>query len=350
MKYLKSFFIISLVFSLVACRNGDKTVVNELEKPETIAVTTYQLQQSEAKVTINSTGMLTTENEAMYAFIIGGVIDRIYVNEGGYFKKGELLASLIITEIEAGYLQARLGLEKAERDLQRVTNLYQDSISTLEQLQNTRTAFEIAKRQVEALAFNKEYAYIYAANDGFVTKKLANEGEVIAGGNPVLAINENSGENVWILKVGLSDRDWAMVESGNPAEIFLDAFPEKIFNGSIFRKSLAAETGTGTFQVDVQVNLQGVSPAIGMFGKAVISTNVTQKFQSIPYGALIEADGRNAFVFVPLPGGRIKRQPIEIASFDNSWVHVKSGLEDVTEIVISNSAFLNENSIITIIQ
>jgi RND family efflux transporter MFP subunit len=242
-----------------------------------------------------------------------------------------------------------LGLEKAERDLQRVTNLHKDKVATLEQMQNTRTAYEIAQKQLEVVAFNKQYAYIYASNKGFVTKKIANEGEVIGSGMPVLAINENT-NGAWLLKVGLSDKDWAMVSVGNTAQIVFDAFPNKVFAATVFRKSLAADMGTGSFQVELKVNFQGVNPAIGMFGKTTISTNAKQKYQSIPYDALIEADGKRAFVFVPLPSGKVRRQAIEIESFDNKEVRVKSGLENIDEIVLTNSAFLNENSIITIIK
>lgn len=348
MKYKNGFIIAILAFTVMAC-NDEKSVESKLTNSETIAVKTHNLQQSEGSVNIIATGMLTTENEAKYAFKIGGVIDHIYVNEGEFFKKGKLLATLKIDEIEAGFVQAKLGLEKAERDLYRISNLYKDSVATLEQLQNTKTAYEIAQKQLEAVKFNKEYAFIYATSDGFVTKKIANEGEIIAGGMPVFAINENIKDS-WVLKVGLSDKDWALVETGNNASIVLDAYPDKNLSGTIFRKSLAADMGSGSFQVEIKVNCEGISPALGMFGKAKIETKKFQKYQSIPYDALIEADGNKAFVFVPLPNGKVKKQAIVIADFDNDKVNVKSGLEGVNEIVLSNSAFLNSNSMITIIK
>ncbi|MCH8553978.1 MAG: efflux RND transporter periplasmic adaptor subunit [Schleiferiaceae bacterium] len=347
MKNRNRYLLALISFSLLACNQG-QTTKNEFPVTETIAVKTYQLQSSEGTLSIKSSGVLTTENEAKYAFKIGGVIDHIYVSEGESFKMGKLLASLKTTEIDAGVVQAKLGLEKAERDLKRLTNLYRDSVATLEQLQNTETAYEIAKKQVESVSFNRTYAYIYAGNDGFVTKKIANEGEIISGGMPVLAINENT-NGAWILKVGLSDRDWAIVGIGNSAQVAFDAFPEKLFSGIVLRKSLAADMGSGSFQVEIKVNCDTLNPAIGMFGKASILTDATQKYQSIPYDALIEADGKNAFVFLPLPNGKVKRQAITISFFDDTHVHVKSGLENVKEVIRTNSAFLNENSIITII-
>ncbi len=350
MKTVKPFLVLSLtaIACLTACNNQTKENT-AIIATETIAVKTQKIQQAEGANKVTCTGILTTENEATYAFKVGGVIDRITVSEGQSFKKGSLLATLKIVEIEAGYMQTKLGLEKAERDLLRITNLYHDSVATLEQFQNTKTAYDVAKKQVESAAFNKQYAYIYAANDGFVTKKLANEGEVISGGSPVLFINETNNQQ-WILKVGLSDKDWAIVETGNAVKVVFDAYPHKVFNGSVFRKSLASDSGTGSFQIEIKVNCQNINPAIGMFGKATIETTSIQKFHSIPYDALVEADGKNAFVFVPMPQGKVKKQAIEIASFDNNEVKVKSGLESIKEVVLTNSAFLNESSTITIIQ
>lgn len=348
MKQIIPLPVIILALLLVACKQNKK-VETTLPDAKVIAVKTFKIQSTKGVVKITSTGILTTENEAKYAFKIGGVVDAIFVNEGEFFKKGSLLAKLKINEIDAGYLQAKLAVEKAQRDLQRVTNLYNDRVATLEQLQNTKTAYDMATKQLDAVAFNKQYAYIHAQSDGFVTKKLANEGEIIASGMPVLAIN-NPTNNAWILKVGLSDKEWAAVATGNQADIVLDAFPNKIFPAKVFRKSLAADMGTGSFQVELKINFSGVNPALGMFGKAIIYTNAAYNYPSIPYDALVEADGKTAFVFVPLPGGKVKKQAIEIDSFDDATVKVKSGLESITEIIYTNSAFLNENSKITIAQ
>ena len=341
-----TFFILIIACIFYSC-NSDHLIDNSLSYPEPIAVTTYQLQASESRVKIHRTGILTTENEVNYAFKIGGVIDRIFVNEGDFFKRGKLLATLKIDEIDAGFIKANLNLEKAERDFKRITNLYKDSVATLEQLQDTKTAFEIAQKQLETVSFNRDFAFIYAGFDGFVTKKIGNEGEIVSGGMPVLASNKVQNDS-WVLKVGLSDREWAIIEPGNTATVVLDAFPDKILTGKVYKKSLLAEVGSGSFQIEIRVNCRGITPAVGMFGKATIETNNSITYQSIPYEALVEADGRNAYVFVPTYDGGVKKQAIEIADFDNYYVKVESGLEDVREVVFNNSAFLNSNSSITI--
>jgi RND family efflux transporter MFP subunit len=349
-KIIRPFFFTAIAVMLFSCGKKKNNTVASIFAAETISVKTMPVERMEVNAEINSTGLLTTVNEARYSFKIGGVIESITVNEGQFFRKGQLLATLKITEIDAQLQQASLGYEKAKRDFSRTTNLYRDSVATLEQLQNVKTGLDIAQKSVDAVLFNKKYAYIYAIADGFVTKKIANEGEVVNGGMAVLAINETSGASDWVLKVGVTDKEWAAIETGSKGTVTMDAFPGKTIAATVFRKSQAADMGSGSFQVELKMVLGNIKPAIGMFGKATIYTGNKASLPSIPYDAILEADGSNAFVFVPAGNSSVKKVPVLIESFNNKSVIIKSGLENVTDIIISNSAFLNEKSTIKIIK
>lgn len=349
---VKKIPLLLVTATIVLSSCGDKQKKDDTAKftEETIPVKTISVERLESSSSIGSTGLLSTVNEARYSFKIGGVIESIRVSEGQFFKKGQLLATLKITEIDAQVAQANLGYEKAKRDYTRANNLYRDSVATLEQLQNSKTGLDIAQKSVDAVVFNKKYAYIYAGADGFVTKKLANEGEVVNGGTSILAINESSGASDWVLKVGVTDKEWAAIEIGNKATVFLDAFPDKVFDAKVFRKSQAADIGSSSFQVEVKISLGNNKPAVGMFGKAEIATKNTQNVMVIPYGSLVEADGNSGFVFTTIGNNRVKKIPVTILKFDNEKVYLKNKLEGIDQIVISNSAYLNEQSLIKIIK
>ncbi|WP_245917204.1 efflux RND transporter periplasmic adaptor subunit [Mongoliibacter ruber] len=347
MKNNLSIILCACLMTLAGCNKKNENKGFDSSGDE-IAVSLLKVLELEQEYTISGSGLLSTENEMRQAFKIGGIIDRIYVNEGQSFKQGQLLASLKLTEIESGYTQAELSLAKAQRDYSRVENLYADSVATLEQLQNSQTALELAKQQLASVAFDKKYAFIYAEKPGFVVNKLANEGEVIAGGTPVLASSEN-GSKSWELKIGLSDKEWAKVAIGNKAKVILEAFPEIWWEAHVFRKSGAADMGTGSFEVELKLDDLTESAAIGMFGKAIIQTGQQQKSKLIPYEALIEADGKRAYVFVPNGKNKVKKLPVLIGSFSESGVSISEGLDGVSEIILGNSAFLNEFSTIQFI-
>jgi len=350
MKVLFTIPVFGIAAALLLASCGQKAQDKNIpDATDNIPVKVASVQSLQTSSAISATGLVSTENAANYAFKIGGVISWIYVQEGQFFKKGQLLAALNDTEIRSQLDQARLNVEKAKRDYTRASNLYKDSVSTLEQLQNAKTGLEVAQKTEDAVAFNSQFSKIYAASDGFVSKKIAEEGEIVSQGAPVLAINETNGNNNYTLKVGVTDKEWATIRINQKAAVTLDGFPGQIFNALVFRKSQAADPADGSFQVELKLDLNSVKPAIGMFGKAHILADTKLAVKLIPYDALIEADGDKAFVFAVTDSNHVQKVPIVIASFNNNEVYVKSGLEHVTRIVISNSAFLNEQSNIKII-
>ncbi|WP_288243849.1 efflux RND transporter periplasmic adaptor subunit [uncultured Chryseobacterium sp.] len=345
----KSITIALLSLSLISSCKEEKKESKPFETADVIAVKTASVGSLSLSSNINASGLVTTENETTYSFKIGGVVNGIFVEEGQFFRKGQLLATLDETEIRAGLNQSDLNVQKNERDYKRATNLYKDSVYTLEQVQNTRTGLDIARKQKDAVAFNARYAKIYATADGFVSQKIANKGEIVGPGSPVLMINETSHNNNYLLKVGLTDTEWASTKIGQKATVTLDGYPDKQFEAFVFRKSQVADRALGSFQVELKLVMNDSKPAVGMFGKAEIKTEHSEDFIVIPYNSLLEADGNKAFVYV-VENNKVKKRPVTIAKFENSKVFIQDGLEKNDNIVISNSAYLNEQSTIKIIK
>jgi multidrug efflux pump subunit AcrA (membrane-fusion protein) len=165
-----------------------------------------------------------------------------------------------------------------------------------------------------------------------------------------LVINETTKDNDYILKAGLTDKEWTVVKLGQKAIVTLDGYPEKQFNALVFRKSKASDLALGSFQIELKLYLKDIEPAVGMFGKAEIYTDKAEDIMAIPYEALIEADGNKASVFTVSKNEKVKRVPVTILKFENEKVYIKDGLQKKDQIVISNSAFLNERSAIKIIE
>ena len=349
MKKIQLLGLIAAISILCSCKEANKSG-NSLEEPDVIPVKVSAVSALELSKKISATGLVGTENEARYSFKIGGVINRVFVEEGQFFKKGQLLATLNSTEISAGLEQSSLNVDKTQRDYVRAMNLYKDSVFTLEQLQNTKTALDIAQKAKEAVAFNERYSKIYAVSDGFVSQKIANEGEVIGAGMPVFIINETQGNDNYLLRVGVTDREWAIISLGQTAKVTLDGYADKEIDAFVFRKSQASDRALGSFQIELKLKLKDIKPAVGMFGKAEISTNQNENVKVIPYSSLVEADGDKAFVFTPEGTNKVRKIPVAISRVDNQQVYLREGLAGVEEIVISNSAYLNEKSIIKIIR
>ena len=93
---------------------------------------------------IDTNGIVVTKHEMRLSFKMGGVVRRIYVQEGDVVKMGQRLAEIELTEVGGQVEQARQLADKAARDLKRGENLYADQVISLEQLQDLRTQAAMA--------------------------------------------------------------------------------------------------------------------------------------------------------------------------------------------------------------
>ncbi|QNK62843.1 efflux RND transporter periplasmic adaptor subunit [Pedobacter sp. PAMC26386] len=318
---------------------------------DTIPVKIMKLNQESNNAAIAVSGQFTTDDEVMLSFKTGGIINSLLVKEGDAVKKGQLLATLNLTEINAQVQQAQLAYEKSKRDYQRTKNLYSDSVATLEQLQNSKTSLQVAQQQLNLVAFNRKYSEIHAPVNGFVLKKLADAGQQISSGTAVLQVNgAESGK--WQLKVGISDREWAVMKLNDPAQIETTAMPGQMLNGVVTRKSEGVDAATGTFSA--YISLRGEKPktiAAGMFGRATINPSRHSEHKGtwqIPYEALLDGDGANGFVFVTNDNKTAHKVKVTVAGIEKHTVIISDGLQDAAALIISGSAYLTDNSAIRI--
>lgn len=344
------FYIIVLIIPLffIACGGGNKE--NSLSDKDVIPVKVIPLEKKDSRKIISVAGKFTTDDETFLSFKTGGIVSKIFVNDGDAIRKGQLLATLDLDEIEAMVQQAKAGYEKAERDYNRVSNLYKDSVTTLEQLQNTKTALEVAENQLSIAKFNRSYSEIRAIENGFVLKRFVNEGQLVAGGKPIFQTN-GAGKGNWFLKVGVSDLEWASIDLNNKAEVKIDAYPGEKFSAFVFRKSEGVDPYTGTLSVDLKLT-SAVSGKVtsGLFGRADIVLKKRSTAWMIPFEAILDGDGNNGYVFITNDSSTARKYKVSITGFDKSNVFVDAGLENALYLIVSGSAYLTDNSKIKIVE
>jgi RND family efflux transporter MFP subunit len=329
---------------LVACHNKETQQKTALS--DTIPVQLMPLTMQETQQKIYASGQFTTDDETNLSFKNGGIINRIYVQEGDAVTKGQLIASLHLTEINAQAEQSGLAVQKAERDYNRAQNLYKDSVATLEQMQNAKTALDIARQQQHAVQFNQGYSEIRAASNGFILRKYANEGQVVGPGTPVVMVN-GAGKGSWLLKVGVSDQQWAAIQPGDKAVIQTDALPGQSINAVVSKKPEGIDA-SGTFLIQLKLLQQPKTLASGLFGKATITPSRSVNAWQIPYDALMDGDQNEGYVFITNDNKTAVKVKVSLGNIENHTVLVTGGLENAKALIISGNAYLNDNSPITI--
>jgi RND family efflux transporter MFP subunit len=306
------------------------------------------VQQVNIAKPIAASGLLATKNESRLSFKIGGVIRKIYVKEGQSVQKGQTLAALDLTEIDAQVNQAKSNVEKLKRDLDRIQRLYKDSAATLEMVQNTQTAYDVAVENKSIAEFNREYATIKAASSGKILKKFLNEGELAGPGTPIFFMN-SAGQNEWIIKLSVTDVDWFRLKPGDKASISLDILKDERLNGEVSLIGEGADPFTCLYPIEVSLSGAGKRLASGLFTSVEITPSKTMNVYQIPIETIVEGNGNKGYVFVPDADQRhIQKILVTVDFIKDKSAFVSEGLDGVSHVITSGSGFLTSSSLVSI--
>jgi RND family efflux transporter MFP subunit len=230
-----------------------------------------------------------------------------------------------------------------------VKNLYTDGAATLENVQDLTTALNVAKEGLRIAAFNQRFAEIRAVSNGSIVRKMKNQGELVSPGMPLFFMND-TGNDQWKLQAGIADKDWVRLKEGDKATVSFDAYPETEFEGTVIRLAEGADPTNGSYQVEIQVDPKGKKFAVGLFAETKITPSQSKSYKVIPVEALVEGSGKNGFVFTTDGKSRVKKIPVEVAFMLDNEMAIKSGLENIDQVITAGSGYLTEYSTVKVVE
>ena len=186
------------------------------------------------------------------AFRVAGRVDTIKVEEGGYVKKGDLLASLDkdVFQAKLDYAKAQLKAEtinfqNAEKDYRRNAGLLKKKSVSEKVYDASKTAYEVAKSKVEAAQATYDYmnidykdADLFSPVDGTVLTRNIEPGEMIASGTVVFSIMPNAQTRI---KTFANEAVLSRIKLGDTVYVNIETMPKKKFKGHIGFISSEAE-------------------------------------------------------------------------------------------------------------
>lgn len=348
-----------VICALVACKRkpaagGEASKIKPVASGDVaveppVAVRTVIMEPGEVDRPIHGTGTMRLKSEATLSFKIGGVVKEVLVEEGAKVKKGQILAKLDPTEVNAALRQAQAAAARADRDVSSARKLQATGALANAELQNAESGSYAAHAGVSAAAFNAQRAVIVAPDDGRVDRKMLEAGEVVAPGQPVLRVSGRSKGAV--VRLALTDRDALRVAEGDTASIILDAKPDPPLAGTVVQIATAATPETGTFDVEVRVDNGSEGILSGLTAKVEIHHQ--EKVAGIlPIGCLVGAKGLDASVFVvdrhvgeDGSKARARKVPVKVAFLLTGRAALASApVEPKAEIVEAGSSQLEDGS------
>ena len=357
--YLVALIALSATVLITGCStNADAQQAAATDSTVPVRVVPLNGADAPSASSISVTGTLAGKEEVPLAFKIGGVIARITVDPGQRVRAGQVLAELRPTEIAAQVATAQESRRKAERDLARVTRLYADSVATLENLQDARTALEVATNGAHIAQFNADYAVIRAPGDGVLLSRMAEPGQVVEPGRPVLSVRRNG--RGMVVRIGLPDKDAVRVKPGDAADVQFDAMPAQHFTGRVTQRAAAATPGSGDYAIEVTLAESANALPTGLVARVMLTPKgdttaaATSSHVMVPLDALVDADGDSAAVFVlRADGASVSRRALKLTdvaeALHTARVPVVRGLDGTEQVVTAGMARLVEGTKVRVI-
>jgi len=231
---------------------GDSLVVVEVEA---VRPTVENLGASNAGAPIvTASGYLVARRQAVVSAKIQGRLAELRVEEGSPVREGEIIARLESTDYEAQVDVARAQAQQAEanlaeqqRQLRLTQGLAQAGVVSQDQLDAARSRARLAEAALAQSRANlalSQASYqntiIHAPFSGVVLKKMAEVGESVAPIPPGVNISTSSGAIVAMadmktleLEADIGESNVAQLHKGQPAEVSLQAFPDRNYRAAL---------------------------------------------------------------------------------------------------------------------
>jgi membrane fusion protein (multidrug efflux system) len=323
-----------------------KTKQDESKKSseeELIPVETTTIQKGTISSYILLSSNLETEKMADIYSRVQGLVEKIYVEEGDYVKKNQVLMELEAEEYILAEESARVDYEQKKAACERAEAMFKKELYSQQEFEQVKFPMDAAKIAWEQAKLNLSYTKITSPIAGVVGNRFRKPGDRIQPSDKLFTVI-NLEEMIAVVHV--PEREIQRISKGQNAYIFSDNLGNKRYPGWIKRVSPAVDPQSGTFKVTVGVKNVDNELRPGMFVNTHIITDTHIEAVLIPKTAIVyENEKMNVYVVrdsvarkIQLDSGFENYQYIEslskISEGEKVIVVGQAGLKDSTKVKI----------------
>jgi RND family efflux transporter MFP subunit len=304
---------------------------------------------SSAGAALELRGSVAAAHRVLLGFKQGGLIAALSVEPGQRVVRGQILGRLDPTDTLATVQAAQAACDKARRDLERAERLVQIGAIAVKMRDDARTELEAADadliRARDALARTQ----LRAPENGTVFARLAEPGETVGPGTPVLVI-----DSTWqlVIRAGATEQELAQLKTGQSVVLLLADNPSA--GGCITSLAATPNPEDGLYTVEVT---PAAAPPLTLLPGALVRLQfahnpTTRAAIRIPLDALVHRRDQD-FVFVlqtPASGPVVRLRPIMVAHVSGTEVVVQEGLSSTERIVAEGAYFLQDNQAVRVLE
>lgn len=334
---------IAASLALAGC-DADPTPRPDATSPEPVTVVVQAPHPASTSLPVPAIGRLERAEESTLGFLSGGMVDRIDVDIGDVVRKGQMLATQTPTTVDAALQQAQEQRAQAQRDRERAAELVQKQLLPRQVLDDATTRLIVAEAQVRSALFAARNARIVAPADGVVRRRLAEPGEVVGAGAPILVVS--GGDAGWRLRATVADRDGLRLRVGDHASVRIDAIGGRAWPATVSRIGGEADAASGGIAVDLALSGPTGEEAAALRSGLVASARIDASADAglaVPTSALVAIEDGRGRVFV-VREGRALPIDLRLGEVGSDHVRVLEGLDADDAVVVEGAAYLAEGT------
>jgi HlyD family secretion protein len=202
---------------------------------------------------VTATGTVQPVDTVAVGTQVSGTISKVYADFNSKVKKGQLLAELDKTILNAQVQQILASIQQAESQLtyqqsnfNRQSELYKAGAISQADLETAENGFKVAQAgvksaqsQLQAAQKNLSLANIYSPIDGTVLSRNVSEGQTVASSfNTPTLFSIAKDLTQMQVRAAVDEADIGNVKKGQRVSFTVDAFPDDIFNGALLEVRL----------------------------------------------------------------------------------------------------------------
>lgn len=296
--------------------------------------------------TLEYAGEVKARVESRLAFRVGGKLTDRPVEAGQRVKVGQLLAQLDPQDLKlaadaarAQWAAARTNRDLAAADFKRYKALREQNFISGAELERRDSVLQAAQAQLEqaqaqlATQGNQAgYAALRADVSGVVTAVLAERGQVVAAGSPVLQIAQDGARDVVF---AVPEDKVAAIKLGSEVQVRVWSVPGTL-KGRVREVAASADPITRTFAVKVAMPAED-DLALGSTVSVLPSglQHVGVPVIKLPTSALRQEGQSTAVWVLDTASMTVKSQVVQIATADGNDVVVAGGLQPGMQVVVA---------------
>ncbi|MER3463449.1 MAG: efflux transporter periplasmic adaptor subunit [Chitinophagaceae bacterium] len=278
----------------------------------------------------------------------GGIVKALYVTQGQYVNKGQLLAKLDDQLIRQQIEPIRAQLVAAEDTYRRTKNLYDQGIGTYQNVLNAKTQVETLQRQIGIIQKQVALTNVTAPSSGVADQVNVRVGEMFVGtsaAGPQIRIVNTSDLKI---TTQVPENYLEKISVGSPVEIILPDQNNQIINAKVNVIGKTIDPNTRTFYIEAKVPASSnLKP--NQVAKVRIKDYGNSNALTIPVNTL-QNDEKGKYVMVAATeNGKLiaRKRTVTVGELNNDQLEVKSGLQNGDQLITEGFQGLYDGQAIT---